>query len=408
MSSATSYVSAITGGSAAEYKRVPNVGLLAQGSDDSGMYFAQINPVTGGLLTDTQLDLSPYEEPDQPLANRLSNGVSFLATDSGAGGDDVLRTILATRHESASTPLSARLSNGSGFFGADFGASTGALRVSALLGNASGLADFGAGTYGAQTLRVILADDQMAITLAASSDTHLGAIETAQAATALDISAIKLNSDTLATIVGNIDVNLFSIYAEAVNQTGSLVSIDSKLPAALGQKASADSLGAVLSTEQEAILASIDLNNGFIYGEALNSNTLLAAMDSVLLGIQSTLSTMDTSLSSIDGKTGGGSVSVNTARFNYDTATSGTNVDSTTWQTVIASTTSAITKITLADTSGEAMELGIGAAPARVLLIPRGGLAGIIPLYIPASSKVSVRGVSGTASGGDLLFNGLS
>jgi hypothetical protein len=45
----------------------------------------------------------------------------------------------------------------------DFGASTGAVRVAALLGNASGAAAFGAGTTNAQTLRVVFPTDQTAI-----------------------------------------------------------------------------------------------------------------------------------------------------------------------------------------------------------------------------------------------------
>lgn len=42
----------------------------------------------------------------------------------------------------------------------NFGAATGALRVAAVLGNASGIADFGSGALSSSTLRVVLATDQ--------------------------------------------------------------------------------------------------------------------------------------------------------------------------------------------------------------------------------------------------------
>ena len=48
-------------------------------------------------------------------------------------------------------------------FTLDFGVSTAAVRVAALLGNASGVAAFGAGTTNAQTLRVVIPTDQTAI-----------------------------------------------------------------------------------------------------------------------------------------------------------------------------------------------------------------------------------------------------
>lgn len=73
-----------------------------------------------------------------------------------------------------------------------------------------------------------------------------------------------------------------------------------------------------------------------------------------------------------------------------------TNVNNAAWTQVLASTGASETNgITLFDGGGYAMELGIGAAAseARMLLIPPGGFNGVIPIQIPAGSRLSVRAI---------------
>lgn len=55
---------------------------------------------------------------------------------------------------------------------ANYGAASGALRVAAQLGNASAVADFGAGATSAQTLRVVLPTDQTAIPVTSGANTN--------------------------------------------------------------------------------------------------------------------------------------------------------------------------------------------------------------------------------------------
>jgi hypothetical protein len=84
------------------------------------------------------------------------------AYDTGAGATtaNTLRTVIVTDQTTIPvTSTSATL---------NFGVASAAGRVAALVGNASGIADFGAGNVSAQTLRTIIATDQGAIPVSQS------------------------------------------------------------------------------------------------------------------------------------------------------------------------------------------------------------------------------------------------
>lgn len=83
---------------------------------------------------------------------------------------------------------------------------------------------------------------------------------------------------------------------------------------------------------------------------------------------------------------------------------SGGSVTTGAWVQLIASTAALAQAITLFDSSGQTMELGIGAAASesRILIIPPGGLSGTIPLAIAAGSRLSLRAISGTANAGEI------
>jgi hypothetical protein len=93
---------------------------------------------------------------------------------------------------------------------------------------------------------------------------------------------------------------------------------------------------------------------------------------------------------------------------NYDYT--GTPVTTSGWVELIAATSDDINAITLFDSSGQILELGFGAAASetRALLIPPGGLDGVIPLFIPSGTRVSVQAISATANAGNLVITGLS
>lgn len=88
---------------------------------------------------------------------------------------------------------------------------------------------------------------------------------------------------------------------------------------------------------------------------------------------------------------------------------SGGSVGTGAWVQLIAATAATIKAFWLWDSGGFAMELGTGAAAAetRILLIPPGGFSDIIPIGIPSGTRLSVRGVGGTASTGELDFTGV-
>ncbi len=88
---------------------------------------------------------------------------------------------------------------------------------------------------------------------------------------------------------------------------------------------------------------------------------------------------------------------------------SSTNVTTGTWVQLIASTAAVINCLTVFDSSGQTLKLGIGAAMAETItmIIPPGGLGGCIPLHIAAGTRLSIEAISGTASTGELDITGL-
>jgi len=123
------------------------------------------------------------------VASQVGNATGAADFGSGADSAQTLRVTLSTRAESATTPLAVRQSDGTVLYNGasestlgsanvklgniqtytqnlngktenDFnGSTTIAIRTAAILGNAGGVASFGAGAISAQTLRVALADE---------------------------------------------------------------------------------------------------------------------------------------------------------------------------------------------------------------------------------------------------------
>ncbi len=101
-----------------------------------------------------------------------------------------------------------------------------------------------------------------------------------------------------------------------------------------------------------------------------------------------------------DSPSSGGRTYADSVRKDY----TGGSVTTGAWVQLIASTAATGNCMQLFDSSGVTLELGVGAAASetRVLIIPPGGLDACVPLKIPASSRLSVRAVSATASTGEL------
>ncbi len=112
----------------------------------------------------------------QPVSGTVavSNFPATVDTNTGAAGASTLRTVISSRSEAATTPLAVRLTDGSSFYAGatettlsslngkvanNYGAASGAVRTAAQIGNATAVADFGAGASSAQTLRVVNVSD---------------------------------------------------------------------------------------------------------------------------------------------------------------------------------------------------------------------------------------------------------
>jgi len=86
---------------------------------------------------------------------------------------------------------------------------------------------------------------------------------------------------------------------------------------------------------------------------------------------------------------------------------SSTNITTGTWVVLLSSVgATAVKEIEIFDSSGETLEIGIGAAGsevAKAYIIPGGN--GRIPFQIPAGTRLSVKAVSATANSGELIVN---
>lgn len=71
----------------------------------------------------------------------------------------------------------------------NYGAATGAVRVAAQIGNASAVADFGAGNSSAQTVRVVIATDQAAVQVSAAKNANATFSQNASLSTVVTESA---------------------------------------------------------------------------------------------------------------------------------------------------------------------------------------------------------------------------
>jgi hypothetical protein len=247
-----------------------------------------------------------------------------------------------------------------------------------------------------------------------------------------------------------------------------ITSLIGLLPASLGQKVKTGSLSVVLASDQDTVpvsAASLPLPTGAATEATLSAlNTKVTAVDTGAVTVassalptgastlaeQQTQSTRlgdlteaapasDTASSGINGrlqriaqritsligllpasigqKNAAGSLSVVLASdavtpkqngYSYADSVrrdySGGAVTTGAWTQLIAATAGAAQGILLFDSSGQTLELGIGAAASesRLLIIPPGGLNGFIPVAIPAGSRVSVKAISAQADVGEL------
>lgn len=84
------------------------------------------------------------------------------------------------------------------------------------------------------------------------------------------------------------------------------------------------------------------------------------------------------------------------------------NVDNAAWVEMIPATTDDSKSLTIFESGGYPMEIGVGASglEARLFVIPAGGLNGQIDIPIPLGSRVSIRGLEAvTVNNGYIIAN---
>ena len=211
--------------------------------------------------------------------------------------------------------------------------------------------------------------------------------------------------------------------ATSANQTtanSSLSSIDGKL-GSLGQKTMSGSAPVVIASDQSAVPASQSGTWNITNISGTVSLPTGAATSANQTTANSSLSSIDGKLGSLGQKTMSGSAPVVIASDQSAIATksggativnksvndyTSTSVSTSAYTQLIASTSGAINAIEIFDSSGQYLVLATGGAGAEVdqLYIFPGG-NGRIPFTIAASTRVSIKAVSATASVGVNLIN---
>jgi hypothetical protein len=207
-------------------------------------------------------------------------------------------------------------------------------------------------------------------------------------------SALPTGAATLAeqqsqtTLLGTIDADTGLISTNTSTIASNSTNIDNKLNS-LGQKTMAGSVPVVIASDQSDLPVAISASSTI-------SVENLPATVSVNTGAAdaSTLRVSEASRSYADSV--------------YYAYASG-NVTTGAWVQLVASTAANINLLCITDQSGQAMELGVGAAASesRVFLIAP-GFSGCVPLRIASAARISVRAVSATASSGAITLSGLN
>jgi hypothetical protein len=193
-----------------------------------------------------------------------------------------------------------------------------------------------------------------------------------------------------------------------------LTSLIALLPASLGQKTMANSLGVAIASDQGNLPANVAQINGVtpLMGNGVTgtgSQRVTIASDNTAFTVNAaqsgtwTVQPGNTANTTAWLVTSGAKTQANAPVYNLY---SSTGVTTAAYVQMVASTTSATSEIEIYDTSGSILYLATGAAASEVnqIIIPQGG-NGRIPLKIAAGTRVSVKAVDATASTGALVIN---
>lgn len=137
--------------------------------------------------------------------------------------------------------------------------------------------------------------------------------------------------------------------------------------------------------------------------------TELQAIKGYVDGIESKLDTLNSQTDNVE--TTLLDIKTNTVKLDYANrvrlAYSVTNVTTGAWVQLLSSVGAAdIKEIEIFDSSGETLELGVGAAASevsKVYVVPGGN--GRIPMQIATGTRLAIKAVSATANSGEIVIN---
>jgi hypothetical protein len=357
------------------------------------------------------------------LPSSLGQAVSAASLSVVIASDYTLPVTIST---TAGAPMFARLSDGTTAY---TGAKTGQFPTS--LGR----------TTMAGSLSVALASDQAALAVNATVQNATLAVTQSGAWTAAQSGTWTVRNqdgtgNALSSTSGALNVSV---------QNASIAVTAAQLPATLGQHLSAASMSVVLAADQSAVpvsqsgtwtvsstqlpasLGQTTMSASLPVTIASNQSALAVSQSgtwnigtvTTLTGITNTVTVSGaTSLTGVDYNAGAagattqrvveaGRTSAWKARYDY----TGTPVTNSAYTTLVASTAGACTRIRIFDSSGAALVLATGAAASEVdqMYIPPGGFDSVVELYIPVSTRVSIKSVdTASVATGQLLITALS
>jgi len=208
---------------------------------------------------------------------------------------------------------------------------------------------------------------------------------------------------------------LTTIDADTSTIAGDTTSIDNKTPA-LGQALMAASVPVVIASNQTVTITGTDVDIRDLSSvtdsvSAVQSGTWnvgnITGTVSLPTGAATAANqaTIISELQDIEAAIGAGNVVEvqNKVNLSY----SSTNVTTSAYVEIVATTSGAITSMTSFEGSGQGMILATGAAAAEVdlLYIPPGGIDGQLNVSIPAGVRLSLKAITATASSGRFIAN---
>lgn len=236
----------------------------------------------------------------------------------------------------------------------------------------------------ADSVPVVIASNQSAVPVSGPlTDTQLRATAVPVSAASLPLPTGAATESTLSTLnakvtavnTGAVVISSSALPTGAATES-TLLAASAKLPAVLGQTNMAGSMSVTIASNQSAVPASQSGTWTVQPGNTANTTPWLV--------------------------TQAGKTAVDKVRNDYTS----TSVTTSVYVQLVASLAAACTEIEIFDSSGQTLVLATGAASSesdKVYVIPGGN--GRIPLAIAASTRVSIKAVSATASAGEIVIN---